>query len=112
VVCNAAGSVQQLNLRGVGLVGILPPVELLLALPELQVLGLGENALAGRLPPSYGALHTLTELYVWQNPLQGSLPCTLATMHALQILEASAAQLTGTLCPEFWELRNIKKLRL
>jgi hypothetical protein len=112
VVCNDAGDVQQLSLTQRRLVGSLPRAQLLFALPKLETLALGNNSLAGPLPPGYGQLAGLKELYLWGNPLGGSIPCSFSGLESLEYLDISGARLTGTLCPEFQQWKHITEVML
>jgi hypothetical protein len=112
VMCNDAGDVTQLSLTGRRLVGKLPRAELLLALPKLETLAFGNNTLSGPLPPEYGQLTGLKQLYVWSNPVGGSIPCSFAGLESLTDLDMSVAKLTGTLCPEFRQWPHITDVSL
>jgi hypothetical protein len=112
VICNDAGDVTQLTLKGRRLVGSLPKVQLLEALPKLESLGLGNNSLAGPLPADYGRLSGLKGLYLWDNPIMGSIPCSFSGLDSLETLDMSEAQLTGTLCPEFQQWSRITDVTL
>jgi hypothetical protein len=112
VECNAAGSVEALSLEGLGLVGSLPRVGLLLALPKLEGLDLANNIISGPLPAAYGQLTGLKRLRLLLNPVGGTLPCSLSAMVSLEELDIAIAQLTGTLCPDFREWRRITIIRL
>jgi hypothetical protein len=112
VVCNNGGDVQELSLTKRRLVGSLPRAELLLALPKLETLALGNNTISGPLPPEYGQLNGLKQLYVWSNPIGGSIPCSFAGLDSLTDIDASEAKLTGTLCPEFRQWTHIEDVVL
>jgi len=73
----------------------LPPFPLGSA-PELAVLDLSSNSFRGEIPPSYGALPTLTSLNLGANLLSGDLP-TFLPGSQLQFLVLNNNNLSGSL---------------
>ena len=73
---------------------------------------LGDNQLAGEIPPELGSLANLEELYLWGNQLTGTIPAELGSLANLVVLQLADNQLTGTIPAELGRLTNLTVLRL
>ncbi|KAJ3281311.1 hypothetical protein HDU79_010858 [Rhizoclosmatium sp. JEL0117] len=65
-----------LNLKGEGIIGVIPPE--FGELTELEELDLSENRLVGTIPPELGNLSKLVSLDLSKNKLEGRIPPSLA----------------------------------
>ena len=73
-------------------------------------LGLAENRLTGRIPPSLGNLTGLLYLLLWGNQLSGPIPPELGNLARLDTLDLSINQLSGPIPPELGNLTNLTYL--
>ena len=73
-------------------------------------LGLAENRLTGRIPPSLGNLTGLLYLLLWGNQLSGPIPPELGNLARLDTLDLSINQLSGPIPPELGNLSNLTYL--
>ena len=64
---------------------------------RVEVLRLGDNGLAGEIPPGIGELSALRWFIVRDNALTGPIPTTLARIKTLELLSVKGNQLTGPL---------------
>ena len=83
-------------------------------LTKLEVMGLGgEDAqLEGELPPQWGNLINLRQIYLAGHLLEGSLPPEWANMESLQVLYLSDNFLEGSLPPEWANMESLQVLYL
>lgn len=110
VLCDAEGSVQELNLAVNQLAGTLPAsLGQLTHLTNLLLLG---NQLTGNIPPEIGNLESLVVLALELNQLSGGIPSSLGDLSSLEWLSAGANQLSGSLPPELGNLANLQSLSL
>ena len=96
-----------LDLSHMGLNGRIPAE--LSALDALAVLRLGDNRLAGSIPPALGALTGLLTLVLENNALTGEIPRELGGLQALVSLRLGGNELTGRIP---WELTTLANLRV
>lgn len=78
----------------------------------LKELNLGNNQLAGKIPPEIGRLLRLQVLNLSTNHLQGSIPVALVECTNLTILFLSFNQLQGEIPVNIGSLRNLKILAI
>ncbi|XVF28938.1 hypothetical protein REPUB_Repub15cG0076000 [Reevesia pubescens] len=88
-------NIVQLNLRGNGFYGIIPPK--IGALFNLKYFNLSRNYLTGQLPPSLGNLSRLELLDIADNQIDHSIPSTLETLKNLVTLNLSFNKIPGSL---------------
>lgn len=83
-------------------------------LTKLEVMGLGgEDAQwEGELPPQWGNLINLRQIYLAGHLLEGSLPPEWANMESLQVLNLSDNFLEGSLPPEWAHFKSLEVLDL
>eukprot|EP00929_Paragymnodinium_shiwhaense_P052102 TRINITY_DN26120_c0_g1_i4.p1 TRINITY_DN26120_c0_g1~~TRINITY_DN26120_c0_g1_i4.p1 ORF type:complete len:897 (-),score=35.40 TRINITY_DN26120_c0_g1_i4:226-2916(-) len=77
----------------------------------LETLRLSENALAGKLPATWGRL-SLRYLSLQQNRLSGTLPAAWSKIMRLRVLELARNELRGQLPAEWSDLKRLLVLRL
>ena len=104
------GRVTELNLRGKGLSGNIPPT--LGRLSALESLVLERNALRGSIPPELGNLTELKDLWLKYNQLSGGLPPELGNLTNLENFTAINNYLTGSIPDTFGNLTNLQELWL
>ena len=75
-------------------------------------LELGENGLAGSLPPALESLVNLEWLSLWRNELTGPLPGELGSLASLERLSLGGNDLTGAIPDELGNLANLELLYL
>lgn len=109
VACEG-GHVDTLGLYYNNLQGQLPAA--LTDLPQLRVLDLHNNAIAGAIPPEVGRLANLIDFDLSNNQISGSLPTTLGDLAALQWLLLPYNQLSGPIPPELGKLAALHTLDL
>jgi len=73
---------------------------------------LGENLLAGNIPPEIDRLTAITDLYLYDNQLTGSIPVEIGNMTTLAYLDLSFNQLMGDIPVEIGNLTNLEELDL
>lgn len=127
-------SLQVLDLRSCGIIGIVPPsvgnltnlTSLYLAdnslngtipsslgeLSHLSALDLSSNALVGSIPSSFTSLKNLSTLNISSNSLSGSVPLGIGTLSGLRHLNLSGNQLSGSLPVQLGDLGNLVDLDL
>ncbi|MCY3747461.1 MAG: Ig-like domain-containing protein, partial [Acidobacteria bacterium] len=104
------GRVVAIGLGDNGLAGAIPPeIGQLTALDELY---LSYNDLAGGLPPELGNLTNLSALRLSENGLSGAIPRELGRLARLQSLDLDGNSLTGPIPPELGALANLEHLTL
>ncbi|XP_059288710.1 LRR receptor-like serine/threonine-protein kinase GHR1 [Lycium ferocissimum] len=89
-------TIEELHLQNNALVGNIdfsPPS----ATPNLRVLDLSHNQLAGSFPDEFGSLTTLQVLDIAGNNLSGSLPTSIGQVNSLTSLDISQNHFTGPL---------------
>ncbi|XP_060195982.1 LRR receptor-like serine/threonine-protein kinase GHR1 [Lycium barbarum] len=89
-------TIEELHLQNNALVGnidFFPPS----ATPNLRVLDLSHNQLAGSFPDEFGSLTTLQVLDIAGNNLSGSLPTSIGQVNSLTSLDISQNHFTGPL---------------
>lgn len=82
VSCDAAGRVDSLALRGLGLAGTLDKLDAA-ALPALAALDLNGNNFVGAIPAGLSRLRSLATLDLGSNGFNGSIPPQLADLSGL-----------------------------
>ncbi|CAL9012928.1 unnamed protein product [Prunus brigantina] len=135
VSCNAAGSVNMLNLSTYGIQGTLyefsflsfPNLEYLNLnfnklfdvippqinyLSKLHHLDLSKNQFSGRIPPEIGLLRNLTYLYLYGNKLSGLIPKEIGNLKSLVDLALSYNNLSGLIPQNIGNLINLNTLYL
>ncbi|MCE2397672.1 MAG: hypothetical protein J4F34_01315 [Gemmatimonadetes bacterium] len=75
-------------------------------------LDLGDNGLAGEIPPELGQLGNLQRLDLRNNYLTGEIPPELGQLANLQLLNLRNNALTGPIPPELGQLANLQRLYL
>ena len=82
-------------------------------LRTLRILSLfGNEGLAGPIPPEFGKLNQLTELYLWGNSLTGEIPPELGNLKQLEALYLWGNSLTGLIPPELGNIKQLEALNL
>ncbi|CAL8133888.1 unnamed protein product [Prunus armeniaca] len=135
VSCNAAGSVNRIDLSNRGIQGTLhefsflsfPNLEYLnLSLNELfdaippqisnlsklHYLDLSVNELSGRIPPEINLLRNLTYLGLFANNLLGEIPNVIGNLKSLVDLELFSNNLSGLIPPNIGNLIKLNTLYL
>jgi Leucine-rich repeat (LRR) protein len=84
----------------------------LLQLPNLEVLDLSENEIAGKLPEIDEKNYSMTFLSMYGNRISGSIPSSIANLIALQHLDVSLNLLTGDIPTQIGDLQGLTKLYL
>ena len=110
VTVGAGGRVTRLWLGNNALAGPIPPE--LGQLGNLQRLFLSSNDLTGPIPPELGSLSSLQHLYLSNNALTGPIPPELGSLSSLQRLGLSNNALTGPIPPELGQLASLQILYL
>ena len=108
VTTDAQGRVTRLDLGDNDLAGTIPPE--LGGLSNLTVLYLHGNELSGEAPPELGILSDLSGLYLHQNQLSGKIPPELGGLSDLIALSLGGNQLSGEIPPELGDLSNLTGL--
>lgn len=102
------GRVTNIKLKGVGLLGTIPP-ELAL-LTGLEELNLSENNLRGTLPSELATLSVLRRLNLRDNQLTGTFPIEYKSLENVEVIRFDANELTGAVpqqvCQEFYTNYN------
>ena len=93
-----------------GLTGPIPPE--FGRLTNLENLYLIRNQLSGTIPPQLGQMRSLKHLDVASNRISGSIPAELAQIATLQSFAAGNNQLEGIIPPEIGELTELRALGL
>ena len=106
----SGGRVTKLNLREMGLTGMIPP--LLGTLSALESLVLDHNALRGCIPPELGILSNLKDLWLKYNQLTGGIPPELGNLTSLENFTVINNQLTGRIPDTLGNLSNLQELWL
>lgn len=102
--------VTQLDLKGIGLAGPIPP--LLADLSQLKTLRLAENRLTGSIPPELGSLRQLRILDLGENLLKEAIPSELTELTLLEQLLLGGNALSGAIPPEFGRFEKLGDLSL
>ena len=110
VTNDANGRVHGLFLGDNQLAGEIPPE--LGSLANLELLSLSANQLAGEIPAEMGSLANLRSLSLRDNQLSGEIPPELGSLANLEWLQLNNNQLTGTIPAELGRLTNLTVLRL
>ncbi len=79
---------------------------------RVTALDLGENGLAGTIPPELGDLSALERLELDGNGLTGAIPPELGRLSGLKRLDLHGNRLTGSIPIELGNLANLEVLRL
>ncbi|XP_048128873.1 probable LRR receptor-like serine/threonine-protein kinase At2g16250 [Rhodamnia argentea] len=104
------GSLQVLDLRSCGIIGIVPPS--VGNLTNLTSLYLADNILNGTIPLSLGELSHLSVLDLSSNALDGSIPSSLTSLKNLSTLDISSNSLSGSIPLGFGNLSGLRHLNL
>ena len=107
---DSGGRVTELDLGDNGLAGEIPPE--LGQLGNLQRLDLRNNYLTGEISPELGQLANLQLLNLYNNHLTGEIPPELGQLGSLQTLNLWRNELTGPIPPELVQLANLQRLYL
>ena len=107
---DASGRVKWLSLGDNGLAGKIPPE--LGDLANLESLYLGHNGLTGEIPSELGNLASLQFLYLGDNRLTGEIPSELGDLASLEGLWLDSNRLTGVIPSELGDLANLESLYL
>ena len=110
VTTDAAGRVTQLDLGNNDLAGLIPPA--LGDLTSLRRLTLFSNALTGPIPDELGNLTRLRSLSLDSNELTGSIPARLGNLRLLEDLQLGRNALTGPIPDELGDLGALEGLGL
>ena len=102
------GRATELRLGDNDLAGRIPPE--IGHLAELTRLDLGENSLTGPIPPEIGGLSRLRSLALWSNGLEGRIPPQIGRLARLTELHLSGNALTGPIPPEIGRLSRLRGL--
>ncbi|KNC48778.1 uncharacterized protein AMSG_00556 [Thecamonas trahens ATCC 50062] len=92
----ALPKLQVLHTYGSGIRGDLP----VFASTELELLAISNQELTGTIPPQWGLLSKMTQLWMAGNMVSGPIPATLANWTALTLWDTRDNVLSGTLPPE------------
>ncbi|XP_062028304.1 probable leucine-rich repeat receptor-like protein kinase At1g35710 [Rosa rugosa] len=135
ISCNAAGSVNRINLTNSGIQGTLHEFSFL-SFPNLVYLNLSSNKLfdvippgisslskliyldlsvnqfSGKIPPEIGLLRSLTFLYLYENNLSGTIPMEIGNLKSLVNLTLNTNQLSGSIPTTLGDLTNLTTLYL
>ena len=109
VWCNQQGAVATVWLQYNGLTGTVP-VQQILALNQLTVLGLGVNQLSGTITEQVGQLRQLTVLALETNKLSGTITERVGQLSLLTELGLGLNQLSGTIVEHLGQLRLLTVL--
>ncbi|CAA6660395.1 unnamed protein product [Spirodela intermedia] len=107
---NISGRLFRLWLGENRLAGEIPPA--VGNLSRLAYLDLGDNKLEGNIPSQLGNLHNLTQLKLSGNKLEGSIPRELGNLRNLVVLELQRNQIQGEIPDEIFHLKNLLILNL
>jgi|LWDU01.1.fsa_nt_gi Leucine-rich repeat (LRR) protein len=100
----------ELDLRGQGLTGSIPPE--IGNLINLTNLDLRNNQLTGSIPQEIGNITNLERLHLNNNQLTGSIPSEIGNLINLEWLYLNKNQLTGSIPPEIGNMTNLTHLNL
>ena len=110
VTTDRAGRVTRLSLEENNLAGALPPE--FGNLGSLEQVFLDANELTGAIPPELGRLARLDWLGLSGNKLSGAIPPELGNLAGLEGLGLGGNNLTGTIPPELGKLGSLQDLWL
>ncbi|CAI5526917.1 unnamed protein product, partial [Closterium sp. Naga37s-1] len=110
LVCNADGTVNTIDLSGIGLQGSI--CSDIGNLTTLVTLDLSYNSLSGPIPASIGRLPLLKTLDLSYNVLEGALPSTIGSLSSLQTLNLYNNNFNGTVPASLSALTSLKFLEL
>ncbi|CAI7803836.1 unnamed protein product [Closterium sp. NIES-54] len=110
LVCNADGTVNTIDLSGIGLQGSI--CSDIGNLTTLVTLDLSYNSLSGPIPASIGRLPLLKTLDLSYNVLEGALPSTIGSLSSLQTLNLYNNNFNGTVPASLSALISLKFLEL
>ncbi|MQL94998.1 hypothetical protein Taro_027662 [Colocasia esculenta] len=111
VTCNAAGSVVQLNLTSLGLLGSLDALDFS-SLPNLITLDFTDNQFYGAIPANISALSKLTSLNISSNGLNETLPPEIGDLSELVELRLFNNNMVGPIPYQLSRLRKVRFLDL
>ena len=107
---DADDRVDTLNLGNNSLAGELPPE--LGDLSSLKYLSLEYNSLTGEIPPELGDLSNLEHLHLDNSSITGEIPSELGGLSSLVHLRLNHTPITGEIPPELGDLSNLIMLEL
>ena len=110
VTTTADGKVRGIVLGENDLAGPVPPE--LGQLANLEILSLGRNRLSGAIPPELGQLANLTRLLLFENQLSGTIPPELGQLTNLETLTLPDNELSGTIPAALGRLAKLETLSL
>ncbi|CAB9497088.1 Leucine Rich Repeat [Seminavis robusta] len=109
--CNENHTLENLELLGNGLAGTLP--EELGLLTSLTYIKLGKDNIGGTIISQFGSLPKLWGLHLFGSRLTGTIPSELGLLsNTLKGFAVQGNFLSGSLPSEFWQLRELKELRI
>ena len=79
---------------------------------DLERLDLSGNFLTGEIPPEFGNLEQLWELYLWGNSLTGEILPEFGNLKQLEVLWLDNNSLKGEIPPELGDLERLERLDL
>ncbi|KAI3869277.1 hypothetical protein MKW92_010613 [Papaver armeniacum] len=111
ITCNNEGSVDELNITGLGLQGTLHSLNFS-SLSNTVSLNLSLNKLFGTIPSQIASLSKLAHLDLSHNKLSGLIPPEIGSLTSLQILDVIDNQISGSIPQEIGNLYSISHLGL
>ncbi|OEL35701.1 putative LRR receptor-like serine/threonine-protein kinase [Dichanthelium oligosanthes] len=108
VLCNHGGTVSQLDLRGLNLVGRISPS--ISNLSVLHSLYLQDNHFVGNIPNELGMLGRLQTLNLSGNLLTGNIPSSFTNCTNLMTVDLSRNTISGHIPSSIHRLQRIQKL--
>ncbi|XP_072997107.1 protein MALE DISCOVERER 2-like isoform X1 [Typha latifolia] len=109
VECSDDGRVVALNLKDLGLKGILAPV--LGRLIHMRTLNLNNNSLYGIIPRDIGDLKKLEVLDLGNNKFSGPFPSELGSIFSLEVLSLGGNIFSDDIPPELYELIRLSEIK-
>ncbi|PRQ21430.1 putative protein kinase RLK-Pelle-LRR-XI-1 family [Rosa chinensis] len=111
ISCNAAGSVNRINLTNSGIKGTLHELSFQ-SFPDLEYVDLSVNELFDTIPPQISSLSKLIYLDLSSNQLTGIIPPEIGLLTNLQVLHLNINQLNGSIPQEMSQLKSLYELAL
>ncbi|KAJ8558178.1 hypothetical protein K7X08_004944 [Anisodus acutangulus] len=111
IVCNAGGTISEINLSDAGLSGSLDQLDFT-SLPSLASFNLNGNNFSGSIPPSIGNATKLTFLDLSNNILEGVIPEEIGKLTQLEYLSFYNNNINGTIPNQISNLQKVWYLDL